>query len=60
MNFRDHWEFTLSTRVGSGSGSGFFSGSDPDPVCYKRLDPDPVCYKRLDPDPVNIRPDPQP
>ena len=56
MNFRDHWEFTLSIRVGSGS--GFFL--DPDQAEEKNLDPDPVCYKRLDPDPVSIRPDPKP
>ena len=48
MNFRDHWEFTLSIRVGSGS--GFFLDPDPDPVEEKNLHPDPV----------GIRPDPKP
>ena len=44
MNFMVHWEFTLSIRVGSGS--GFFLDPDPDPVEKKNLDPDPdpVCY----------------
>ena len=44
MNFWVNWDFTLSIRVGSGS--GFFLDPDPDPVEKKNLDPDPdpVCY----------------